>query len=171
MTLNKIQLRKKIEEENLISDYTRLETQLQPAGFDLTAKEIHRFEEAGKLDFSNSEREIPETEKVQPVKKDEDDDYGWWELEPGSYKVVMNERVDIPEKMVGVAHPRSSLLRMGCTIGNALWEPGYTGPGEFVLIVQNPEGVEIKENARLNQLTFEEIDETESYNGVYHEGE
>lgn len=170
MTLNKQQLQEMIEEENLITDYIHLEAQLQPSGFDLTAKEIHRFEEEGQLDFSNSEREIPETEKIQPVKKSEEDEYGWWKLEPGAYKVVMNEKVDIPENLVGVAHPRSSLLRMGCTIGNALWEPGYTGPGEFVLIVENPEGVEIKENARVNQLTFEEIDETEGYEGIYHEG-
>ena len=170
MTLNKNQLQKRIEEENLITEFIDMETQLQPAGFDLTAEEIHRYEDEGKLDFSNSEREIPETEEVEAVKKSEGDDYGWWSLEPGAYKVVMNEYVDIPENFVGVAHPRSSLLRMGCTIGNALWEPGYTGPGEFVLIVQNPEGVEIKENARVNQLTFEEIDETEGYDGVYHEG-
>jgi dUTP pyrophosphatase len=167
--LNKRQLKEKIE-DGLIKDYIDLETQLQPTGFDVTAGEIHRFNEEGKLDFSNSEREIPKTEKVEAKKKDAEDDYGWWKLQPGAYKVVMNEKVDIPENFVGVAHPRSSLLRMGCTIGNALWEPGYTGPGEFVLIVQNPEGVEIKENARLNQLTFEEIDETEGYSGRYHEG-
>lgn len=170
MVLNKKQLEEMIEEEGLIQDFIHLDTQLQPSGFDVTADEIHRFKEEGKLDFSNSEREIPETEKIEAEKRDEGDDYGWWKLEPGAYKVVMNEKVDIPEDLIGVAHPRSSVLRMGCTIGNALWEPGYTGAGEFVLIVQNPEGVEIKENARLNQLTFEEIDETEGYSGVYHEG-
>lgn len=170
MVLNKHQIREMIEKERLVKDYVHLETQVQPAGIDLTASEIHRFKEPGKLDFSNSEREIPETEEVELEKRNDEDDYCWWKLEPGAYKVVMNERVDIPEDMIGVAHPRSSLLRMGCTIGNALWEPGYTGPGEFVLIVQNPEGVEIKENARVNQLTFEEIDETEGYDGIYHEG-
>lgn len=170
MTLNREQLGRRIKNGDLISDFIHLETQLQPSGFDLTAKQIHRFKEEGRLDFSNSEREIPKTEKIKPEKKSDEDEYGWWKLEPGAYKVVMNERVDIPENLVGVAHPRSSLLRMGCTIGNALWEPGYTGPGEFVLIVQNPEGVEIKENARVNQLTFEEIDETEGYDGMYHEG-
>jgi dUTP pyrophosphatase len=169
MVLNKKQLKQKITKEDLINDYIHLETQLQPAGFDVTAKEIHKMKEPGKLDFSNSEREIPETRELKPEKKKPGDDYGWWKLKPGAYKVVMNEKVDIPENLVGVAHPRSSLLRMGCTIGNALWEPGYTGPGEFVLIVQNPEGVEIKENARVNQLTFEEIDETEGYKGRYHE--
>jgi dUTP pyrophosphatase len=169
MTLNREQLRELIEEENLIQDYVHLDTQLQPHGFDLTVGEIHRFKDSGELDFSNSEREIPETEKVQPEKEDLEDDYGWWKLGKGAYKVVMNEKVDIPEDLVGYAHPRSSLLRMGCTIENAVWDAGYTGTGSFLLIVQNPEGVEIKENARVNQLVFEEIEETEGYSGEYHE--
>jgi len=169
MTLNKDQLRKRIEEENLISNFVDLDKQLQPAGFDVTAAEIHRFKESGSLDFSNSEREIPETEEVETVKRAEEDEYGWWELEQGAYKVVMNEKVDIPENLTGYAFPRSSLLRMGCTIDNAVWDAGYTGTGSFLLIVDNSEGVEIKENARVNQLVFERIDSTEGYTGKYNE--
>lgn len=171
MILNMQQLREAIEEENLIQDYIDLETQLTPQGFDLTAGEIHRFKGHGSLDFSNSEREIPETEKVEPVKKDEEDDYGWWQLEPGAYKVVMNEKVDIPEHLTAFAYPRSSLLRMGCSIENAVWDAGYTGTGSFLLVVENDQGVDIKENARVNQLVFHRIDETEDgYSGRYHEG-
>jgi dUTP pyrophosphatase len=169
MTLNRQQIQERIEGRGLIQNYIDLDTQLQPHGFDLTAGEIHRFKDSGKLDFSNSEREIPDTEKVQPEKRNSEDEYGWWNLEKGAYKVVMNEKVDIPENLAGYAHPRSSLLRMGCTIENAVWDAGYTGTGSFLLIVQNPEGVEIKENARVNQLVFEEVDETEGYSGEYHE--
>ena len=169
MTLNKEQLRERIEQENLVSNFIDLEAQLQPAGFDVTASEIHRFKGSGKVDFSNDEREIPETEEVKPVMRDEHDEYGWWMLDEGAYKVVMNEKVDIPESLTGYAFPRSSLLRMGCTIDNAVWDAGYTGTGSFLLIVDNSDGVEIKENARVNQLVFERIDETEGYSGKYHE--
>lgn len=168
MTLNKHQIKDLIE-EGLIEDFIDMKTQLQPAGFDLTVKEVHRFKGRGSLDFSNDEREVSDTEKIEPVLQNSEDSYKWWILEEGAYKIVMNERVDIPENLVGVAHPRSSLLRMGCTIGNALWEPGYKGPGEFLLIVNNEDGVEIKQNARINQITFEQIDETEGYEGVYQE--
>jgi dUTP pyrophosphatase len=171
MILNKQQLREAIEEENLVQDFIDLEAQLTPQGFDLTAGEIHRFKGHGNLDFSNSEREIPETEKVEPVKKEEEDDYGWWKLEKGAYKVVMNEKVDIPEHLTAFAYPRSSLLRMGCSIENAVWDAGYTGTGSFLLVVENDQGVDIKENARVNQLVFHGIDETEEgYSGRYHEG-
>ena len=169
MTLNRSQLKKRIQEDELISNFIDLETQLQPAGFDVTVKEIHRFKDSGKLDFSNDEREIPESKKVEAVRKDENDDYGWWKLEKGVYKVVMNEKVDIPENLSGYAFPRSSLLRMGCTIDNAVWDAGYTGTGSFLLTVNNEKGVEIKENARVNQLIFERIDSTEGYSGKYHE--
>lgn len=171
MILNRQQLREAIEEEDLIQDYIDLETQLTPQGFDLTAGEIHRIKGHGSLDFSNSEREIPESEKIEPVKKDEEDDYGWWQLEPGAYKVVMNEKVDIPEHLTAFAYPRSSLLRMGCSVENAVWDAGYTGTGSFLLVVENDQGVDIKENARVNQLVFHSIEETEDgYSGRYHEG-
>ena len=169
MILNRQQLRKAVEQDGLIQDYIDLETQLTPQGFDLTAGEIHRYRGTGKLDFSNSEREIPETERIEPEKQ-EGDEYGWWKLEQGVYKVVMNEKVDIPEDLAAFAYPRSSLLRMGCSIENAAWDSGYTGTGSFMLVVENPEGVEIKENARINQLVFHSIEETEEgYSGRYHE--
>lgn len=158
----------KAVENGLVKDYIHLETQLQPNGFDVTVAEIHEFGGSGKLDFSNSEREIPDSEPIEPEKKDEEDDYGWWSLDPGVYKVVMNEKVDIPDNLVGIAFPRSSLLRMGCTTENAYWDAGYTGGGAFVLKVENQDGVEIKENARINQIGFIEVDETEEgYSGIY----
>jgi dUTP pyrophosphatase len=172
MTLNREQLKQLIEEQGLIQDYIHLETQLTPQGFDLTVQEIHEFNGGGKLDFSNDEREIPDSEPIEPEKKNEEDEYGWWELEPGTYKVVMNEKVDIPNDLTGYAFPRSSLLRMGITIENAVWDSGFTGTGSFKLSVDNEDGVEIKENARLNQIVFEEMQETEEgYQGKYHEGE
>jgi len=60
---------------------------------------------------------------------------------------------------------------MGITIENAVWDSGFTGTGSFKLSVDNEDGVEIKENARLNQIVFEEMQETEEgYRGKYHEG-
>ena len=167
MILNREELEQAIE-NGLIQDYLHLETQLQPNGFDLTVAEIHRFNGSGKLDFSNSEREIPDTEKIKPEKKSSEDDYGWWDLEPGVYKVVMNEKVDIPKDLLGIAFPRSSLLRMGASTENAFWDGGYSGGGEFMLRVDNSEGIEIKENARINQIAFLKMEETESgYDGIY----
>jgi dUTP pyrophosphatase len=166
MPLNREEIENLVE-KGLITHFIDLDTQLQPAGFDVTVDEIHEFEESGALDFSNGEREISSSRRIEPEKREENDDYGWWELDPGAYKVVMNEKVDIPDDLVGVAMPRSSLLRMGATTENAFWDPGYAGGGEFLLLVKNSDGIEIKENARINQLMFFRTDETESYSGIY----
>lgn len=166
--LNREELQQLIKEQNLISNYIDLETQLTPQGFDLTVDEIHKYQNKGSLDFSNSEREISDTKKIEIEKRNSVDEYGWWKLEQGVYKIVMNEKVDIPNDLAALAFPRSSLLRMGCTIDNAVWDSGFTGTGSFMLTVQNPEGVEIKENARVNQLVFYPINETEEgYQGKY----
>jgi len=169
MILNREELQEAVE-EGLVQEYIDLETQLTPNGFDFTAAEIHRYKDSGRLDFSNSEREIPDTEKVEPVKQNEEDEYGWWQLEPGVYKIVTNEIVDIPNDVVGFAFPRSSLLRMGCTIENGVWDSGFKGKSSFMLKVDNPEGVEIKENARVNHIVFHRMEETEEgYSGIYNQ--
>ncbi len=168
MKLNSSELRNAVE-DGLIEHYIDLDKQLTPNGFDFTASEIHRFKDSGKLDFSNGERDIPETEKIEPVKVNEDDEYGWWKLESGVYKIKTNEVVDLPEDVIAFAYPRSSLLRMGCTIENGVWDAGFRGQSEFMLLVENDEGVEIKENARVNHIVFEKIEETEGYQGRYQE--
>ncbi len=169
MFLNREELRTLIEERDLISGYPHLETQLQPNGFDVTVNEVHDYAGAGKLDFSNDERVIPDSDPVEPEKQGADDDYGWWALDPGAYKIVMNEHVTIPNDLVGVAFPRSSLLRMGAYTQTAFWDAGYSGGGTFLLQVNNPDGIHIKENARITQLSFLEMDATaDGYDGAFH---
>lgn len=169
MVLTGKRLREKVK-NGLVQDYIDLETQLTPNGFDFTVREIHRYKGRGKIDFSNSEREIPDTEKLEPAKQDKEDSYGWWDLESGVYKIVTNEIVDIPEDIVGFAYPRSSLLRMGATIENGVWDAGFKGRSSFMLVVENPEGVKVKENSRVNHIVFFETEEVEEgYQGVYSE--
>lgn len=168
MILNREELRELVEEADLVEDAPHLETQLQPNGVDLTAAEIHAFRGPGKLDFSNDEREIPGTHALEPEKQDASDEYGWWALEHGTYKIVCNETLNIPADLVGIGFPRSSLLRMGAMIQNAFWDGGYSGQGAFLLKVENPAGIHIKENARVNQLSFIRMNETgEGYDGIY----
>lgn len=167
MPLNKAEIKKLIEEKDLIENYIHFETQINPNGFDFTVKDIESFEGRGKLDFSNDEREIPRTEPLKPKKQDPGDKYGWWKLEKGVYKVKTNEIVNIPKNLVGIAFPRSSLLRMGCFIQNGIWDGGFSGRSEFLLYVGR-RGVEIKENARIDQVMFFHMDEVEEgYRGKY----
>lgn len=166
--LNREELKKLVEEKELVKNYIDLDTQLTPNGFDFTAEKIFEFSEKGCVDFSNSERELPECRELKPKKRNPEDEYGWYELSKGSYKVRTNETVNIPKDMIAISFSRSTLLRMGAFTQHAVWEAGFSGKSEFLLVVQNPHGISLKENARVNQIIFIPINETkEGYSGIY----
>ena len=168
--LNREELLHLIKEKQLVSAYIDLETQLTPNGFDLTVAQVHGFIGSGSLDFSNKERVLPQTEELKPVKASPADSHGWWSLPRGAYKVVTNETVQLPKDVIGIACPRSSLLRMGAFTQTGVWDAGFKGRSEFVLIVENPAGIRLKENCRVVQLVFTHINETAvGYNGMYQE--
>lgn len=166
--LNRQEIKNLIEKEELLKDYINLDVQLTPNGFDLTCAEIYEFEEAGALDFSNKERKIPKVRQIQAQKLNPLDKFGWWDLQKGTYKIKTNETCNIPKDLMALAFPRSSLLRMGAFIQNAVWDAGFQGKSEFILIVANPHGVRVKQNARIVQLIFMRFNETEQgYNGAF----
>jgi dUTP pyrophosphatase len=165
--LNKQEIKKLIEEKKLIEGYINLDVQLTPNGFDLTVSKIFAFDKAGSLDFSNKERVVPEGEEITTEKKKPEDKFGWWNLKKGIYKIRTNETVNLPKDLVALAFSRTSLLRMAAFTHHGVWDAGFSGRGEFILSVENPKGIEIKQNARLAQLIFLNVNETEEYQGIY----
>ena len=146
----------------LIQEAPDFELQLQSNGFDLTVKEIHEFLTRGSIDFSNDERRLAETRKLEF----ED---GWLELKQGAYKVKTNEVVNIPSDLIAIAKTRSSLLRMGAFTVHAFWDAGFNGRSEFLLVVKNPNGLKLKENSRIAQIAFMKLHEKPDkvYYGIY----
>ena len=165
--LNKQEIKKLINEKKLIEDCIDLETQLTPNGFDLTAGKIYEFDAAGAVDFSNKERVVPDGKELVPEKKNGEDKFGWWNLKTGAYKIRTNETVNLPNDLVAQAFTRTTLLRMGAFTQHGVWDAGFHGRGEFVLIVGNPLGIKVKQNARIAQLVFLPTKETEGYKGIY----
>jgi dUTP pyrophosphatase len=137
-------------------------SQYQPCGIDVTLKEVYNFKNAGLIDFDNKERKISE---VEPVQFDNDR----VSLKPGAYKVIFNEYVRIPKDVAGLCLPRSSLLRCGVTLECAVWDPGYEGRSEALLVVRNEHGVTFKKNAKIGQMVFMKLAEGASslYSGQY----
>ncbi|MCF7908204.1 MAG: deoxyuridine 5'-triphosphate nucleotidohydrolase [Candidatus Omnitrophica bacterium] len=165
--LNKKEIAQLIEKEKLIEEYIDLDKQLTPNGFDLSVSKIFEFSSPGALDFSNKERLIPKTKERAPKKLNSEDKFGWWNLEKGAYKVRTNEVVNLPNDLTALAFSRTSVLRLGAFTQHGVWDAGFKGKGEFILVVENSQGIKIKQNARLAQLVFFKVDETESYEGIY----
>ncbi len=139
------------------------EIQVQPNGIELTLQRIEILETSGAIAFDNSERKLPQTENVEFGSD------GWVHLPKGCYKIVFNEIVNIPKNIAAIARPRSSLLRCGVTVETAVWDAGYSGRSESLLVVHNEKGFRVKRNARVLQLLFFRLGEEVSrgYSGVY----
>ncbi len=138
------------------------DTQIQVNGCELTLDRVFGFDGKGSIAYDNSERVLSECTELAF------DDRGWIDLSAGSYKIISNEIVHIPKDMIAIARPRSSLLRCGASVETAVWDAGYEGRSECLLLVFNEHGFRLKRGARVVQLLFMRLTSgTEGYSGVY----
>ncbi len=138
------------------------ESQTQPAGIDLTLKEVHELTSGGEIDFDNSKRRISASKKMEFAD-------GKLHLMGGCYKIIYNEYVEIPIDCAAFGFPRSSLLRCGADVRCAVWDPGYHGRSESLLVVHHPAGIVLHKNAKVTQLVFVKLEGEahQAYEGKY----
>lgn len=149
-------------EPPLVEDYVNLAEQLQPNGIDLTLRQIALLQSMGRITVDNGQRLVSEPAPLVF------DGLGFIELPPGPYLVTFNEIVHLPQNIMALGKPRSSLLRCGVTVHNAVWDAGYSGRSQALMVVYNPQGFRLQQNARIIQLVFLELSgETEGYQGTY----
>lgn len=156
-----------INKSRLIEGFIDLDKQLTPNGIDLTVEKVFKFCSAGRIDFSNADRHLPDVEEIPAQKENPQDKFGWRRLSMGAYKVRTNEVVNMPDNLTGLGFSRTSLLRMGAWTQNGVWDAGFSGKSEFILAVENPWGISLKENARVMHLVFFAVDKTAGYQGIY----
>ena len=147
----------------LLDNYCDLSVQLQPNGFDLTMCEINSFNSAGQVDISNEERVISDTTTI-PFNQDD-----YLELDPGPHLITFNEVVHLPLDLMALGNSRSSLLRCGVAVHTAVWDAGYHGRSQALIVVYNSHGFRVKRNARLIQLVFFRLSQPleEGYHGIF----
>ena len=149
-------------EPPLVEAYINLEEQLQPNGIDLTLREVSLFQSQGTITADNAGRRISD---LAPLIYD---GLGFIHLIPGSYLITYNEVVHMPNYIMALAFPRSSLLRCGATIYTAVWDAGYHGRAQSLMVVHNHNGLSLQRNARVVQLAFLRLTrETDGYRGAY----
>ena len=148
---------------SLLEGYCDLSVQLQPNGFDLTICEINSFNSSGQVDMTNEQRIISD---IHTLQFDQDD---YIQLDPGPHLITFNEVVRLPLDIMALSNSRSSLLRCGVAMHTAVWDAGYHGRSQALLVVYNSQGFRIKRNARLIQLVFFRLSRSlkEGYKGIY----
>lgn len=146
----------------LVECYLDLKTQLQTNGFDLSLRSVSLLTSCGKLALDNQNRVISAQERL------EFDASGVLHLGPGSYSITYNEIVHLPKDIMALGLSRSSLLRCGASLHTAVWDAGYSGRSESLLVVHNPLGLDLEKDARVLQLVFSKLTgKSQGYQGRY----
>ncbi len=147
----------------LVEGYLDVDAQLQPNGFDLTLASVAVFTEAGQLGPTDADRRLAGTAEL-PFDAD-----GYVMLRPGSYLFRMNETVNLPLDVMALGRPRSSLLRSGVAVHTAVWDAGYRGRSQALMVVHHPKGFRVARNARVLQLVFFRLERAvgRGYEGRY----
>jgi dUTP pyrophosphatase len=150
------------QEPPLIEGGINLDEQVQPNGVDLTLREVAMLQSSGRVAVQDSQRLVS---NLAPLVFDGLD---FVDLMPGAYIVTYNEIVHLPKNVMALATPRSSLLRCGVMVNTAVWDAGYSGRSQSLMVVYNPQGFRLQRNARIVQLVFLWLTgETEGYQGIY----
>jgi dUTP pyrophosphatase len=163
VVLSRQDIRRLLQEKPpLIEGYIDLEEQVQPNGIDLTLRDIALIQSSGVIAAANDQRQVSE---LAPLVFD---GMGYIDLVPGAYIITYNEVVHLPKDVMALGRPRSSLLRCGVTVGTAVWDAGYEGRSQSLLVVYNPRGFRLQKNARVMQLVFMRLSgKTQGYSGAY----
>lgn len=135
----------------MMSNLVHYDTQVHINGVDLTVDEIFRCKGPAELDFGGGEFNAAELEMIEPVKRNENDDYGWWNLDQGAYVIKFNEQLtDEAKKHPLFIASLEHLSQSGCIL-SSMNNPPTEHPINLSLYVGD-HGIKIKENARVAQI-------------------
>ncbi len=136
--------------ETLMKIFNVKEEELDCGGLKLHLDKVFIPMGIGKI--SKESKTLPTYQEIQTNENNE------YFLGPGAYKIRYKEFVKVPNNAIALALPRSTLLRMGATIYTAVWDPGYEGRGEGLMVVFNKDGIIIERGSQIAQLIFITLD-------------
>ncbi len=138
--------------EQYLSGTLHKETQVEEFSVSLTASTIYELQGVGELDFGGSEFQLGDRTEVQPVKRRQNDDYGWWDLAGGDWILELNENITYSEEFSAVLQPHDHLTWNGAT-HPTLWLTADDSDARLLLPLSvQDSGLNIKENARVTNL-------------------
>ncbi len=134
-----------------ISNIIHEKKQVEDYGVFLTIGKVFRFNSSGEIDFGDSEYKRCKIREIKPVKRKEEDKYGWWELPGGEYLIEFNEKLQevLPDAQLVILQPSERITLNGAFHSTKVIEK--KGKIRLTLYV-GKNGIKIKENARVSKL-------------------
>ena len=132
----------------------------QPNAVDLRINKIFEINKKSPFIISEEGKTHRGSTEVQP------DEEGWFNLERGTYEIVMENIVSVEEGYAGFVITRSTLNRNGLFITSGLYDSGYHGVMAGCLHVRvGP--AKIKKGTRVGQFLLFEAETLSMYDGSY----
>ncbi|MHA2364761.1 MAG: hypothetical protein ACXAC7_12470 [Candidatus Hodarchaeales archaeon] len=133
------------ELESFICGETYLPKQKHLYTFDLTVKEIFQPQSPTAIDFGGSEHQMADKVPIPMIKRNPDDQYGWWDLKHGPKLVKFNEEFQLNDQTLIMVYPLERLLVSGAFLIPFIIES--ISPFAFVLVAVS--SMKMKQNARI----------------------
>lgn len=135
-----------INTKRVVEGFLDPDSQVGQNGVDLSLRNVYLYGSDGSLG-EGDERVIAYSRPLKPLD-------GWFSLKKGSYKIDFNEVVRVPKDMIALTFPRSTLIRNGVSVEGAVWDSGFYGRGEALMVVHNSKGFRVKKGARIVQMVL-----------------
>jgi deoxycytidine triphosphate deaminase len=168
MFLGAKQLLQLVKEKKLVEGLCERElTMPEGAGFDIRIGELYKIK--GKGFMGVIERETPEMELVA---KFEEGKTVRISLEPRAYYLMKTiEKVNMPQDLLAISTPRSTLFRSGVYIMGGQVPPGYCGELSMGIYNFRDEPFDLEMGARVLHIMFSEVKgESNLYRGQWQGG-
>ena len=156
-----------VEEEKLVENLSERELKNpEGAGFDLRVGEIFRIKD-GEAFLGETERFTPDVESVAKYGEKKE-----ITLKPGEFVLVKTiEKVNLPDDIVGIFRPRSTLQRCGVALSTSTANPGYRGELTFGMYNLGKNNFKFELGARFVHILFFKTSENFSaYRGQWQHG-
>jgi hypothetical protein len=137
---------------DLLENTLHADTQVEAESVSLTAGAISELTGPGELDFGGSEFQLADRHGVEPIKRSDEDDYGWWSLAEGQYILEFNEQIGLESGHYALLQPHDHLYWNGVSHPTLFLDADDTDMALSVPITVGHNGVEIKENARVSSV-------------------
>lgn len=135
------------------------EGDVQPNAVDLRLGKVLKIKDAV-FEISNEHKVHRGGVEIEP------DAEGYYNLDPGSYEVVMENIIHVGSDEAGWVITRSTLNRNGCFLTSGLYDTGYHGVMAGVLHV-NGGLARIKQGTRIGQYLSFNSEALHHYDGDY----
>lgn len=168
MLLGISEIQKLVKEKNLVENLSEREiTNPEGSGYDLRVGSV--FSISGKTYVGLEKRSSVESTlvaKYDPNKVER------FTIKPNEYFLIQTvEKLNLPDDIVAVFYPRSTLYRSGVMIFSGQGNPGYCGEPTFGIKNMGPCDFEFDLGARLAHVHFHQIQgSANSYRGQWQGG-